>query len=93
MADLRPAMPLSGRTAHRGGMSFRFDIDPTRGSTSLSIGSFHVRGLSSGTKRDQLVSDLSTHQIMVCCLQETKCADGFDEIRGGYRLLGLPSQS
>ena len=93
MADLRPAMPLSGRTAHRGGTSFRFDIDPTRGSTSLSIGSFHVRGLSSGTKRDQLVLDLSTHQIMVCCLQEAKCADGFDEIRGGYRLLGLPSQS
>ena len=39
------------------------------------------------------MSDLLSHQIAVCCLQETKCAYGFDEIREGYRLLGLPSES
>ena len=87
MADWCPAMPLSGRTAHRGGTSFSFrHPSDTRGSTSLSIGLFNVRGLSLGTKKDQLVSDMSHHQ-------ETKCADGFDEILGGFRLLGLPSQS
>ena len=59
-------------------------LSNTRGSTSLSIGLFNVRGLSLGTKRNQLVSDLSSYQIAVCCLQETKCANGFDEIRGGY---------
>ena len=58
----------------------------------MSIGLFNVQGLSLGTKRDQLLSDLSSHQIAVCCLQESKCADGFDEIHGGYRLLGLPSE-
>ena len=39
------------------------------------------------------MSDLSSHQIAVCCLQETKCVEGFDELHGGYRLLGLPSES
>ena len=90
MADWRPAMPLSGRTAHRGGTSFSFRRpSDTRGSTALSIGLFNVQGLSSGTKRDRLLSDLSSHQITVCCLQETKCEDSFDEIHWGYRLLGL----
>ena len=36
---------------------------------------------------------LVTESQYICCLQRTKCADGFDEIRGDYRLLGLQSNS
>lgn len=75
-------------------MSFSFrHPSGTRSSPILSIATFNVRGLSSGTKRNQLVTDLSNHRIAICCLQETKCADGFDELRGNYRLLGLSSES
>ena len=87
-------MPLSGRPANRGGMSFSFrHPSNSQSSTLLSISTFNVRGLTSETKRNQLVTDLSSYRITICCLQETKCADGFDEIRGDYRLLGLQSNS
>ena len=57
------------------------------------IGTFNVRGFNSATKRDQLSDDLGRLHVDVCCLQETKCPDGFDERCGNYRHIGMPSQS
>jgi len=62
--------------------------------TGLTIGTFNVRGLSSQTKRHQLANDLASYDISVCCLQETKCREPFDEIfENGTRIIGLPSDS
>ena len=65
----------------------------SRTSSNFTIGTFNVRGLSSATKRGHLSDDLNKLQIDVCCIQETKCPNGFDVTSDNYRLTGLPSTS
>ena len=65
----------------------------SRTSSNFTIGTFNVRGLSSATKRGHLSDDLNKLHIDVCCIQETKCPNGFDVTSDNYRLIGLPSTS
>jgi len=59
----------------------------------FTLGSFNVRGLTSGTKRNSLRLDLSSYNVDVCTLQETKISAGLDEHFGGYRIICMPSSS
>ena len=58
----------------------------------FTVASLNVRGISARTKRDTLVHDLSSHEVDVCTLQETKISAGIDERLNGYRILSLPSK-
>jgi len=55
----------------------------------LNVGTFNVRGLSSFSKRKSLSRDLSAYGVDICCLQETKLANGIDERHGDFRILCL----
>jgi len=50
-----------------------------RSINKFTIGTFNVRGLSSQSKRQQVVDDARNYNLDVCCLQETKSplGDGF----------------
>ena len=58
----------------------------------FTAASLNVCGISARTKHDTLVHDLSSHEIDVCTLQETKISAGIDERCNGYRILSLPSK-
>ena len=72
--------------------SFRH-LSPGCSPSSLTIATFNVRGLTDTTKRAQLAADMASRGIALCCLQETKRPEGFDEMHNKYRLLCLPSTS
>ena len=79
--------------ATRPSRSIRHTNSGATNPSRFAIGTFNVRGFNSATKRDQLSDDLGRLHVDVCCLQETKCPDGFDERCGNYRHIGMPSQS
>ena len=57
---------------------------------TFTVASLNVRGISARTKCDTLVHDLSSHEVDVCTLQETKISARIDERSNGYRILSLP---
>ena len=65
----------------------------TRPPSNLIIGTFNVRVLSSATKRRHLTQYLNRQHVDICCIRDTKRADGFDEISTHFRLIGLPATS
>ena len=44
----------------------------------FSLGSFNVRGLTKEYKQEQLTHDMFKYKLDICCLQETKIANGVD---------------
>ena len=61
-------------------------------SSELVIATFNVRGLTSHTRHNLLAGDLAARKVTLCCLQETKCANGLQEPCRGYKLICLPTK-
>ena len=61
-------------------------------SSELVIATFNARGLTSHTRHTLLAGDLAARKVTLCCLQETKCANGLQESCRGYKLICLPTK-
>ena len=54
---------------------------------NLTIASYNIRGLTDKLKKVQLTKDLKFYNVDVCCVQETKIAEGIDTNIRDYRLI------
>ena len=63
------------------------------GPTTLQIGTFNVRGLTSKIKKEALDEDLQKYKTDVICLQETKIREGVDINLKNSRLLTFPTEN
>ena len=63
----------------------------SNGPSELIIAIFNVHSVTSSNKRKLLAKDLAARKVALCCLQETKCANGLHESCRGYTLICLPT--
>ena len=59
----------------------------------FNIGTFNVRGLMKEQKQEFLARDIDNYNLDVCCLQETKIAEGIDQDIGDrkHKLVAFQS--
>ena len=63
------------------------------GISTLKIATFNIRGLDSKIRKQQLENDLTTYNIDIMCLQETKIHKGLDINLTHSRLICFPSDT
>ena len=54
---------------------------------NVTIGSYNIRGLTDKLNKVQLSKDLKFYNVDVCCVQETKIAEGIDINIRNYRFI------
>ena len=59
---------------------------------TFNIATFNVRGMANDYKKEQLIRDMTTYNVDVCCLQETKLAQGINKDIKDHKIIAFESK-